>query len=311
MKPELASPNVLWTLGSILSLLALATVSKKIVQRINPRIDLSLLAHYINTWWIIVIPLALAIAASKRLSIILFAFVSFMTLKEFFSIIPIRRTDRRVLFWAYLTIPVQYYWISKDWFEMFAIFIPVIVFLILPIRVILIGDISGLVKTTGVIQWGLMTTVFGISHLAYLLVLPPKYNPNGGGAGFVLYLILLNQLNDIAHAIFGKVLGHLSVFPNSRSQKTYEGLVFATSLTVFLSLLLSQLLTPLTHIESVLAGLVIGLGGVIGDVIMSGLKQDLGIKQNNSNEQTYTRILDNMDSLMYTAPLFFYFLKIT
>ena len=93
------------------------------------------------------------------------------------QLIGTRRADRRVLFWAYLAIPVQYYWVAQAWYGMFIIFIPVYVFLLLPLRMVTIGETKEFLRAAGTLHWGIMTLVFGISHIAYLLVLPEPKNP--------------------------------------------------------------------------------------------------------------------------------------
>ncbi|WP_419671256.1 hypothetical protein [Aliarcobacter butzleri] len=72
------------------------------------------------------------------------------------------------IFWAYLSIPLQYYWISIGWYGMFIIFIPVYLFLFIPIRLVLIGETSGFIKSASIIQWATMLTVFSISHMLIL-----------------------------------------------------------------------------------------------------------------------------------------------
>jgi len=133
--------------------------------------------------------------------------VSFLALKEYLSLIPTRRADRIVLFWAYLAIPIQYVWIDMRWYGMFIVFLPVFVFLLLPLQMVLIGETSGFLRAAGTLHWGLMATVFSISHVAFLLVLPKTVNPHGGGPGLVLYLVFLTQFNDVAQYLWGGLLG--------------------------------------------------------------------------------------------------------
>jgi phosphatidate cytidylyltransferase len=250
---------------------------------------------------------ALALTLSRRVSLVFFAFVSFLALKEYLSLIPTRRADRIVLFWAYLAIPIQYFWIDLRWYGMFIVFIPVFVFLLLPAQMVLIGETSGFLRAAGTLHWGLMATVFSISHVAFLLVLPKAVNPHGGGPGLVLYLVFLTQGNDIAQYIWGRTLGSHKVIPKVSPGKTVEGLLGGVATTVFLAWLLAPRLTPLTSRESILAGLLIGLGGFLGDVVISALKRDLKIKDSGTLLPGHGGILDRIDSLSYTAPLFFHF----
>ena len=136
-----------------------------------------------------------------------FVLVSFLALKEYFSIIPTRRADRRVLFWAYLAVPVQYLWVWQGWYGMFIIFIPVYMFLFMPLRMITLGETQGFLKAAGTLHWGLMTTVFSLSHAAYLMALPTATNTPAGGGGLLLFLMFLTQFNDVMQFVWGKLFG--------------------------------------------------------------------------------------------------------
>jgi predicted CDP-diglyceride synthetase/phosphatidate cytidylyltransferase len=65
-----------------------------------------------------------------------------------------RTADHVVLFWAYLSIPLQYYWLGIHWYGMFIIFIPVYIFLFVPMRMVLIGETQGFLKAAASLQWG-------------------------------------------------------------------------------------------------------------------------------------------------------------
>ena len=241
------------------------------------------------------------------MSLVFFALVSFLALKEYFSLIPTRRADRRVLFWAYLTIPLQYIWIAKAWYGMFIIFVPVYAFLFLPMRMVIIGETRNFLRAVGTLHWGLMTTVFSISHVAFLLVLPPEKNPAAAGAGLILFLVFLTQFNDVGQYIWGKMLGRHKVVPKVSPNKTWEGLIGGVATTTVLAALLASWLTPLDLKEAIFAGLLIGLSGFVGDVTISALKRDVGAKDSGSLLPGHGGILDRIDSLTYTAPLFFHF----
>jgi phosphatidate cytidylyltransferase len=108
---------------------------------------------------------ALVLITIHPIALFLCGFLSFLAFKEYVSLIPTRRADRRVLFWAYLAIIIQYYLISLHWYSMFLIFVPVYVFLFLPMRMVIAGETQGFLKAIGTIHWGLMLTVFSLGHL--------------------------------------------------------------------------------------------------------------------------------------------------
>ncbi len=300
-------PAVLWTLAGIFGILIVASAVVWLFGRWKPQGNWTELRLRIRTWWIMVGLFTLALAISGRALLVLFAFVSYLALKEYLSLIPTRRVDRSVFFWAYLTIPIQYLWIGMRWYGMFIIFVPVYAFLLLPMRMVLIGETSGFLRAAGTLHWGLMVTVFALSHVAFLFVLPPGINLHGGGPGLVLYLLFLTQFNDVAQFLWGKTLGRHKAMPSVSPGKTVEGLLGGLATTVALAWLLAPYLTPLTRGQSILAGLLFGLGGFVGDVVISALKRDLGLKDSGTLLPGHGGILDRVDSLTYTAPLFFHF----
>ena len=298
-------PPVAWALAGIFTLLVVATLAVWLLGRLRPQADWTELRLRVRTWWVMAGVFAIALVLSRTVSLVFFAFVSFLALKEYLSLIPTRRADRGVLFWAYLAIPIQYLWIGMGWYGMFIVFIPVYAFLLLPMRMVLIGATEGFLRAAGTLHWGLMAMVFSISHVAALLVLPIA-NPNGRGPGLVLFLVFLTQFNDVAQYLWGKALGRHKVIPLVSPNKTVEGLVGGVVTTVALAWLLAPLLTPLTTPQSIAAGLLIGVGGFVGDVVISALKRDLGIKDSGTLLPGHGGILDRIDSLTYTAPLFFH-----
>ena len=121
-----------WTIGAIFGALFLATLIVQTLIRLKSSSDFTNLRQRINSWWIMATVFTLAMTLNRNVSIAFFGFICFLALKEFLSLIPTRRADRRVLFWAYLTIPFQFYWVYLEWYGMFIIFIPVYAFLLLP-----------------------------------------------------------------------------------------------------------------------------------------------------------------------------------
>lgn len=286
---------------AIASLLSIALVYSK------PARDHQELRLRIKTWWLIVAVFAAAVLFNRTVSVLVLTFVSFLAFKEYLSLVPTRRADHRVLFWAYLAIPIQFYWVWIAWYGLFIIFIPVFVFLFLPMRMILIGETTGFLRAIGTLQWGLMITVFSLSHAAYMLVLPANVNPAGGSMGLLIYLVFLTEFNDVAQYIWGKSFGKRKIVPKVSPNKTVMGFIGGVFTTTALAIILAPYLTPLTQIEALGAGLIIGLAGFVGDVTISALKRDLGVKDSGNLLPGHGGILDRLDSLTYTAPLFFHY----
>ena len=214
-----------------------------------------------------------------------------------------------MLFWAYLCVPIQYWWVWQQWYHMFLIFIPVWAFLFIAMRMVLRGETKDFLRAAGTIHWGLMTMVFGLSHLAYLLVLPDGKPAVGAhGAALLLFVVLLTELNDVLQYIWGRTLGRRKVMESVSPKKTVEGLVGGALTTTLVAFLLAPVLTPLTRPDSIAIGLMIGFGGFLGDVTISAVKRDIGVKDTGTMIPGHGGILDRIDSLLFTAPLFFHFM---
>ncbi|MBL6431471.1 MAG: phosphatidate cytidylyltransferase, partial [Alphaproteobacteria bacterium] len=159
-------------IAGIWGILILASLIVFALTRLQPTADHSELVQRTTSWWAMIAVFTAAFLLSRTFSIVIFALVSFLAFKEYLSMIPTRRADRRVLFFAYLAIPIQYYWVSSEWYGMFAVFIPVYMFLFLPFVSLLTQQTEGFLRAVGTLNWGLMLCVFSISHAAFLLILP-------------------------------------------------------------------------------------------------------------------------------------------
>ncbi|MBW7983419.1 phosphatidate cytidylyltransferase [Enterobacillus tribolii] len=305
---DLWSQHLLFqSLGAIFAVLILASVIIAVLQRVYPGKDWLELRQRVRSWWVIIIVFSLAMISPKWLALTIFGFISFLALKEYLTLIPTRRSDNIPLLWMYAAIPLHYLWIGMGWYGMFIVFIPVYAFLFLPARMVLVGDTNGFLRAASNMHWGLMTTLFALSHIAFLLILPGGHGAAGEGALLVIFLVTLTELNDVAQYLWGKSLGRIRVTPTVSPNKTLAGLLGGVATTTLLAGLIGPYLTPMNVPFSLLAGLLIGLSGFCGDVVMSAVKRDLGVKDSGTLLPGHGGILDRLDSLIYTAPLFFHF----
>jgi len=207
-------------IGAIYGVLILASAIAWILRRASPGEATKELSQRVVSWWWMIIVFTIAILTTRVVSTIFLAFVAFLALKEYLSLIPTRRVDRGVLLWAYLSIPVQFYFAHRGWFGLFMVFIPVWMFLFLPARITLGGHTEGFLRAVGTLSWGLMITVFSLSHTAMLLSFGIAH---GKGAGPLLFLVALTQFNDVAQFTWGKLFGRHKIIPKVSPKKTWEG----------------------------------------------------------------------------------------
>ena len=303
-------PNSFVAMAAVCGALIAASISRLVLAAKNPTRDYTELRQRTQSWWWMVLSLFLVLTLSTGAAIAFFGFLSFLALREFLSIVRTRQADRRVIFWAYVSIPVHYIWVYTGWYGMFVVFIPVYMFLFLPMRMVLIGETKGFIRSAALLHWAVMLTVYCLSHMAYLLVLEPL-NAAAGGVGLVLFLLIVTEMNDVFQYIWGKSIGRHKILPKVSPNKTWEGFIGGFITITLLAAWIAPYLTPLTSAQGMIAGMLIAGGGFVGDVVLSSVKRDLHIKDSSQLIPGHGGLLDRVDSLLYTAPLFFHYVYYT
>lgn len=194
-------------IGLIIALLTVVSLLLFIIGKIKPGINLSELRARTKSWWAMAAIFIGAIFISYKISYFFLAFLSFVAFRELYSTLGFRKSDRWAIFAGLLAVPVQYYLAYIGWYGSFIIFIPVIMFLLLPLPMVLKGETNGITRSMAQLHWILMLSVFGISHLAYLLSLPDLPGFETGGRGLLMFLVVLTELNDVMQFTWGKLLG--------------------------------------------------------------------------------------------------------
>lgn len=262
----------------------------------------------INAWWIMILIIFAAAALGFYGVIGLFFVISFMALREFLSLLYIRRGDHLALAACfYVILPLQYFLVAIDWFSMFTIFIPVYGFLFLPILSALLGDTAHFLDRSTKVQWALMISVFCISHIPAILTLDIE--------GFedkklllMIFLILVVQSSDVLQYVWGKLFGKHKIAPKLSPSKTVEGFVGGVISASVLGGLLYWL-TPFNPVQAVLMSLLICLMGFLGGLVMSAMKRSMGVKDWGNMISGHGGMLDRMDSLCFAAPIFFHVVR--
>lgn len=262
----------------------------------------------INAWWVMVLVIGIACLLGRWAVVLLFYAVSFYALREFLTIAPTRRGDYYALAAAfYLALPLQYILIAVDWPGMFAIFIPVYAFLLLPILATLGGDTTRFLERASTVQWGLMIAVFCISHVPALLTLDiPGFTDRN--LLLIVYLVLVVQSSDVLQYVCGKLMGKRKIAPSLSPSKTVEGFVGGIALATLLGASLWWI-TPFTFWQSALMALTINLLGFFGGLVMSAIKRDRGVKDWGHMIEGHGGMLDRLDSVCFAAPIFFHLVR--
>lgn len=286
-------------IGFMLKIAVVQGAPNAVIENLNTRI---------KAWWMIAAVTGLAFLAGEGGVVVLFALISFQALREYVSNISTRRGDHWALIAAfYAVVPIQYGLIWTGEFTLFSIFIPVCAFILAPILAARGGDTRSFLERAAMIHWGLMIAVFCLSHVPMLLTLDiPDY---GDRRLFLpLFLILVIQVSDVAQYIWGKLLGKRPIAPYLSPSKTVEGFVGGTASATLLGSALWWM-TPLSPVEAGLVSLVVTLMGFFGGLVLSAIKRDRGVKDWGAMIQGHGGILDRVDSLCFSAPVFFYIMR--
>ncbi|RNC86095.1 MAG: phosphatidate cytidylyltransferase [Balneola sp.] len=301
------SNELLIVVALILGLLVVVSIAFWVIGHLKPSLDLSELKARTKSWWVMSIVFLLATMVVNEISYVAIAFLSFVAFRELYSILDFRNSDRNAVLWAYLAIPIQYFLAYIGWYGAFIIFIPVVMFLLLPLRLVLKGDTKGIVESMSKLQFTVMLSIFGISHMAYFISLPEIDGFLSGGRGLLLFLVFLTEINDVLQFTFGKIFGKHKIIPSISPNKTWEGFLGGLISTTVIGYFLS-FLTPLSGFYAAFASFLIAFAGFSGDIVLSSIKRDIGIKDTSDTIPGHGGILDRIDSLSYTAPVFFHFI---
>ncbi|MEC7760417.1 MAG: phosphatidate cytidylyltransferase [Pseudomonadota bacterium] len=286
-------------LGEILRRRYDADGTNAVIENLNARI---------NSWWAMVILLALSLLFGRIGVVVLFGLLSFAALREFLTLTSKRRADHWALLVSFFVIiPVQYWLIYIDWYGLYSIFIPVYAFLFMPILVALRGDTSRFLSRVAETQWGLMVAVFAASHVPALLTLDiPGFE--GREVLLIAWLVVVVQGSDVLQYVWGKLIGRHPVAPALSPSKTWEGFAGGVLSASALGALLAWL-TPFGVWQAALLAILCTLMGFFGGLVMSAIKRDKGVKDWGHLIAGHGGFTDRLDSVVFSAPVFFHVVR--
>lgn len=304
-----ASQQTLVVFVGVVTVLAFASVAGAILhwrfarRQPNPTIDN--LNSRLKAWWWMVALIGIAFFFGKAGVIVLFALASLTALREFITLMPTRRGDHVALTVAFfIVLPLQYYLIWIEWYGLYSVFIPVYVFLLLAAIAAMRQDTTDFMARVAETQWGLMVSVFALSHVPALVTLRiPGYE--GRNLLLIAFLVIVVQSSDVLQYVWGKLLGRHKIAPELSPSKTIEGFVGGVACASVLGALLWWI-TPFSPWQAGAIALLINLMGFFGGLVMSAIKRDRGVKDWGRLIEGHGGVLDRLDSVIFAAPVFFH-----
>ena len=257
--------------------------------------------------WVGALLFWVAWVAGTFVSTLLFGAVSFLALREFVTLTHTRRGDHRSLLLAFFVVlPLQYVIVAAREFNLFTVFIPVYVFLAIPVVSAFGNDPQRFLERTAKIQWGITVCVYGMSHAPALLLLDLR-NYQDRGAFLVLYLVVVVAIAQIVQEAASRRLRHR---PVARAiSRTFSWRAwFIGALAAALAGALLYWATPFKPIPALLMGFIAGGSGTLGEFVMKALKRDAGVRSwgGKASVTGAVGLLDRVAPLCFAAPVFFH-----
>jgi phosphatidate cytidylyltransferase len=235
------------------------------------------------------------------------ALFSFFALREFITLVHTRRGDHRSLLLAFFVVlPLQFAFVGTRSFDLFSVFIPVYVFLAIPVVSALAGDPERFLERNAVIQWGIMVCVFGLSHLPALLLLElPGHE--GRGAFLLFFMVVVTAVSQIAHEMASRWMRRRPLARHIDRAFSLQTWLAGVAVAAVLGAALWWI-TPFDPLRAAAMAALAGGSGNLGDFVMRALKKDAGVQYwgNRSSVTGAVGLLDRVAPLCFAAPVFFH-----
>jgi phosphatidate cytidylyltransferase len=153
-------------------------------------------------------------------------------------------------------------------------------------------------------------TMFGLLYIAWLFSFFVKIKFLPGGALLVAFLILVTKIGDVGAYFIGSFFGKHPLIPRISPKKTIEGTVGGLCCSILAAISSKAYLPEFPYGHLVTLGVLLGILGQVGDLAESLLKRDCNAKDAGANMSGFGGVLDMIDSLLFTAPIFYFYLKV-
>jgi phosphatidate cytidylyltransferase len=250
-------------------------------------------------------------ALGETVATVLFALIAFFALREFITLSPTRRGDHRSLILAFFVVlPIQFWLVATARFDLFTVFIPVYVFLAIPVASALADDPSHFLERNAKLQWGIMVCVYGMSHVPALLLLSfPGYE--GKSAFLVFFLVFVVQTSVLVQHVISRRTQRKPFAPNVSRSFNWTSWGIGIAVASLVGALFS-FITPFKFGQALAVSVIACIAGSMGHLVMKALKRDRGIPNWGKKGAGVTGangLLDRVDALCFAAPIFFHSIR--
>jgi len=153
-------------------------------------------------------------------------------------------------------------------------------------------------------------TLFGLLYIGWFFsfFIKLKFLPNG--ALLVAFLVLVTKMGDVGAYLVGNALGKHSLIPRISPHKTIEGTVGGLAFSIMSAVASKSFLPHFPYGHLVVLGALLGILAQVGDLAESLLKRDCGVKDSGGILPGFGGMLDLIDSLLFTTPIFYFYIVV-
>lgn len=263
----------------------------------------------INSWWPSALIGGTAVVGGPSVALPVFLGLSAWALWEFLRLLPDEDRPTQTVVLAFLGVLVHYGALVLGSPELSGdLVLALWIVGVIPLARAMRHGPAGLLTSVGRVGFGLLITTFALGHVARLFLLPAQVGP-AGPEGLALFLLLSIMINDASQYVVGKLVGRHTLAPSISPKKTWEGFAGGVAVTSLVAALAAPLVAPFGPAVGALVGAGLAALGLLGDLLVSAIKRDVGVKDTGAVLPGQGGVLDRMDSLILSAPLFYYAVK--
>ncbi len=253
-------------------------------------------------WWLIAI-FSLAFWGGLNFLLVVFAFISFLTFREFVSLTPTKVSDHWALVVSfYIVIPLQYVLIAMNQYMLFTLFIPVYLFLLLPVLMSIGNDSEQFLERVAKVQWGLMLSVYCVSHAPALMNF--EIARFGSSASLMLlFFLLIVFMGDLFVVIASSFFSDKPIRDNPH--KTVKGMLVGGFIAMMVGYALFWM-TPFRTWQALVMAFTIVVCGTMGDIVIAAIKRSLGSRFMDGDKYLGRGTLERLAPLMFAAPVYYH-----
>jgi phosphatidate cytidylyltransferase len=294
--------GILAAVGAALGLAAAAIGAMTLLGRGTPELRRELWLRLVSWCWLL--PLMIApVLAGREATIAAVTILSLLCWREFARATGAFR-ERLLSAVVAIGILVQNFAALDHWYGFF-VALPSLSACVIAVATIPLDRPAGYVQRTALALVGYILFGFGLAHLGFMAN-DPGYRP------IVLMLLLTVALSDVAAFTFGKLIGGAKLIPVTSPGKTRAGAIGALLTTTLVVAGLSSVIFAGTRMGQprwlLLLGLLVGAAAQAGDLVLSSIKRDIGIKDIGAALPGHGGVLDRFNSLLLVAPAAFHFI---